>query len=261
MLKLNFIESFFAEKDAFTKWLLVSAGAHISFVLFITLKSLIFPSQTFIIENALKVDLIGLPDKKPDTPPKKVAQEKAETKPEPAPPKAEVKPEPKKPEPKKPEPVNISKDKANQASAIEKLKQMSAIDKIKNATKNEPVKAPSNTVENLPQFKGNQVVAGNSFTGIAGLTAQDYFSDAKAHLQNFWALPEWLASAQLRASVLVMINQSGQVVRFEIQQSSGESAFDDAALAAVDAASPFPVPPENIRDTITRSWMIFNFPQ
>lgn len=262
MLKLATAGNTSIQSDAFKKWLMVSVAVHIGFVFFVTIKNFVFPSKTLIIQNAIRVDMIGLPDKKED-PPKAVAQPKEE----PAP-KAAPKPEVKQPEakkevakPKPKEPVNLAKEKAKQEQAMEKLKQLSAIDKIKNSAGKTEAAAPKKTVENLPQFKGNQVVAGNSFTGMAGLAAQDYFSDAKAHIQNFWALPEWLANSGLRASVVVMIDAAGRVIRSEINESSGQTAFDDAALSAVASASPFPIPPDAIRDTIVNSWMIFNFPE
>ncbi len=244
--------------DAFTKWLTISVVTHLSFVLVFALKSFIFPSKTIVIQNAIRVDMIGLPEKieEPKPAPVVKAPEKPEPKPEP---KKEVKAKPKpKPEPKK-KVVDLKSEKQDQAAAMEKLKQLSAIDKIKQAQAEEP--PPAQTVPNLPQYKGNQVLAGNSFSGVAGISAQDYFSEAKAHIQRFWSLPEWLQNTQLRASVVVKLNEQGVVERAEISESSGETAFDDAALSAVQSASPFPVPPESIRATILNSWVIFNFPQ
>lgn len=246
-------------EDAFTKWLTISVVTHLSFVLIFALKSFIFPSKTIVIQNAIRVDMIGLPEKIQEPKPAPVVKTPEKPKPEPKP-EAKPKPQPKakpKPEPKK-KVVDIKSEKKDQAAAMEKLKQLSAIDKIKQDQK-EP--APAQTVPDLPQYKGNQVLAGNSFSGVAGISAQDYFSEAKAHIQQFWSLPEWLQNTQLRASVVVKLNDKGVVERAEISESSGETAFDDAALSAVQAASPFPVPPESIRATILNSWVIFNFPQ
>ena len=236
--------------DLFTQSLKLSLVVHVSFVLIFSLKSFIFPSKTIEIPNAIRVDLVGLPDKP------ELVKKKAKPKPKPKPkPKAKEKP--------KPKPKKKDTTKSDQQRALEKLNQLAAIEKLK---EQKPVKpAQEAEIEDVkpetPEYKGNLVTSGNSFTGLSGIEAQGYWADAKAHVQNFWALPEWLSSARLRAKVVVMIDESGRVTRAEVYQSSGNDAFDNAALSAVEAASPFPVPPERIRDTITSSWMIFNFPE
>lgn len=233
--------------DLFKQCLKLSLMAHVSLVLVWGLKSFILPSKTIVIPNAIRVDLVGLPDK--PTPVKKTA----------APAKPKPEPEPKaKPEPKtKPKKDNT---KSAQQKAMDKLNQLAALDKIKNE---KPVEEPAaeEVKPETPQYKGNLLTSGNSFSGLSGIEAQSYWSDVKSHIQKFWALPEWLASATLKASVVVMIEPSGRVKQAEIYQSSGNQAFDEAALTAIEAASPFPVPPERLKDTISNSWMIFNFPE
>ncbi len=245
--------------DRFRQFLMLSALVHASFFLLYGVKVLLWPNQTIIIPNAVRVDIVGMPDKieKP-TPAPAPAEEakpapKVETKPKPEPKKV-AKPKP------KPKAQDLKKTKAEQQLALEKLKQMSALEKIKNEVSAHSAKTAAQTPAG-PQYKGNVVTSGNSFTGLARLAAQEYWSLAKQHIQNYWALPEWLLNTNLRASVVVMINETGKVTRHEIYQSSGNKAFDDAALTAVEAASPFPVPPERLQDTITKSWMVFNFPE
>jgi len=243
--------------DSFQKFLIVSALLHGTFFFGYFIKGLVFPNKIIIIPNSIRVDIVALPDKLPDTP---QAASTATT----APPPAEtIKTEPKTLTKKE----NPTKTTDAQKKALEKLEQMAALDKIKNDLENtqtQRVQSANKSVEdlkkNLPMFKGNQVTSGNSFTGMAGIASQEYWDLVKQHIQAYWMLPEWLSKLKLRARAVVMIDQDGRVRKREIYQSSGNPAFDDAALAAVDAASPFPVPPERIRDTITDSWMIFNFP-
>lgn len=232
--------------DLFRQFLMISAMAHVSILLVWGLKSFIWPGSVIKVPNAIRVDLVGLPEK-----PQKI-------KPKPKP-KAKPKPEKAKAKPK----VKKDTNQSDQKKALEKLQQLSAIDRIKQqANQKLEDEAPSEDVKpETPEYKGNLVTSGNSFTGLSGLAAQEYWSLLKVHLQNYWALPEWLANAPLSASVVVMIEASGHVARFEIYSSSGNEAFDDAALAAIEAASPFPVPPERLRDTISKNWMVFNFPE
>lgn len=239
--------------DTFQKFLVLSALIHASVFLVYGLKVLVFPNQIIMIPDAIRVDVIDLPDKLTNTKP--VTEEK----------KQEVKAKP--PEPK-PTPKEVPKEKpkvdtkADQKRAFEKLQQLSALDKIKQEVKNNSKAESAEPLKpNLPVFKGNQITSGNSFTGLSGIRSQEYWDQVKMHLQAYWMLPEWLANARLKASVVVMIDSDGRVIRHEIYSTSGNSTFDDAALAAVEAASPFPVPPAQIRDTISSSWMIFNFPE
>lgn len=256
--KINRYADIFTPDDAFKKWVLISAVAHIAFALTVLLKSMVFPGETIVIQSAIRVDMIGLPDKKPEAVPV------APPAPTPAPaPKIEESPKPEakapeKPKPKPPKTVDISKSKDQQKQALEKLKQMSAIDKIKQLQKEA---ASAEAKPAAPQFAGNQVVTGNSFSGVAGLAANDYFNQISSHINNFWALPEWLQDASLKAVIRAKIDESGRLLGAEVAESSGNPAFDNAALSTVEAASPFPVPPPNIRDKIIYNWMMFRFPR
>lgn len=255
-LNISRYSDIFSPDDAFSKWVLISVAAHVAFALVVLLKSMVFPGETIIIQNAIRVDMIGLPDKKPEALPVM-----APAQPEPVvPPKKEApKPEAKAPEKPKPKPktVDLSKAKSQQQQALDKLKQMSAIDKIKQMQKEaKPAEAPP-----APQLAGNQVVTGNSFTGVAGIAANDYFNQISVHINNFWSLPEWLQDASLKAVVRVKIDEAGRLLGAEIAEASGNPAFDNAALSTVEAAAPFPVPPDNIRDKIVYNWMMFRFPR
>jgi colicin import membrane protein len=234
-------------QDSFESFLGVSVFAHIALVIVFSVKTHFFPTATIVIPSAIRVDIVGLPDK-PTTPAASAVPEKSA---------ASRPPTPVKTPPKKNEAVDLTQKKA-----FDRIKQLEALEKIKTEVKTESVQR--NAVDalktNLPVFKGNQITSGNSFTGISGVVAQEYWDLVKQHLQTYWLLPEWLSKANLKASVVVMIDQNGRVQKSEIYKSSNNPSFDEAALTAVEAASPFPVPPERIRATIGSNWMIFNFP-
>jgi colicin import membrane protein len=234
------------QEDQFKNFFLLSLALHLLIVLLYALKIVIFPSQIITIPDAIRVDIVGLPDKI-QAPPQ--AQPKAQATPVTIP-------------DKKKESTNLSKPKdlkVAQQKAMAALKQKEALESLKNFD-TKPQETPTNLKPNQPQYKGNAIATGNSFTGISSLVAQEYWSQIKRHAQNFWSLPEWLAKQPLKASILVRLDSSGRVTQTEIYKSSGNQAFDMAALSSIEAASPFPVPPDKIRDTIAQSWIILNLP-
>lgn len=86
--------------------------------------------------------------------------------------------------------------------------------------------------------KGSQAYGDNQG---ADLTAfQAYISRLPARVKPFWRLPSFLLDKKLKCRVRVWIAMNGQVTRSEIYQSSGDSEYDQKALDAVNAASPFP---------------------
>ena len=65
-------------------------------------------------------------------------------------------------------------------------------------------------------------------------------------IKNAWLRPPGLPEG-LKCDLSVRILGTGEVIRAEVQQSSGNRLFDDSALSAVNKASPLPVPPPGVR--------------
>jgi TonB family protein len=63
----------------------------------------------------------------------------------------------------------------------------------------------------------------------------------------------------LRAQVALRISRSGEVVQARLARPSGNSLYDSAVMAAVKKASPFPPPPEALRNQLSREGVVLEF--
>ncbi|MFZ3231791.1 MAG: energy transducer TonB, partial [Pseudobdellovibrio sp.] len=165
-----------AKNKKFNQGILVSIVAHVILVSSFLIKTTFFESPPIDLSQAIRVDMVGLPDKaKPNQLPAKIEnilKEKEPAKEEPKPEEAKEKPvEPAKKEkvvlPKKEikqdtETINLKKVKATQKSAVEKLKAQSAIEKIKQEMLNDSEKKPAVSAP----IKGRIISAGSSLTGL-----------------------------------------------------------------------------------------------
>lgn len=245
-------------EDSFQRNLWLSVALHVALVLLFVIKAAWLPSDDLLIRSALRVDLVGMPDK-------------VQTVSEPAPEPAVAKPEPVKPvtpkvEPAKPPKValekkpekapDLKKSQETQKKAMERLKALQAIDKLKGEVSDRE----ANQKPKEPTFKGNMVNSGDSLTGLERIEYDRYFATIENQVKSNWNLPGWLAEAQLRAQALVMIDAGGQVVRRQVVRPSGNEVFDAQVLAAIDRSAPFPKPPSRLKDVLALKGIVFNFP-
>lgn len=96
----------------------------------------------------------------------------------------------------------------------------------------------------------NLVLAGNKLSkGVAiygdgatgDLTAFQLYAGRLPDLvRPHWRLPSFLMEKNLKCRIRVWIALNGEVTKAEVYQSSGESEYDQRAIEAVKAASPFP---------------------
>lgn len=251
----------------------ISFAIHALIVSFFTLKTVFFPSEQIDFTQAVRVDMVALPDKiNPDSLPPVQAKEEAKPAPpakeptKPVTPKAESKPEPAKVAlpPKPEEGVNIEKVKNQQQKALDKLKALAALDKIKEEVAAEKEKAPPGAGkkdDGAQKVKGNVLSAGSSLTGLAKLEHQSYANDLHNHIKQHWSLPEWLAKKDYKAQAQVFIDTRGNVLGRKIVKSSGNSSYDDEVLATIDRAAPFPVPPEKLQAIMSADGIMIGFPE
>lgn len=247
--------------DHFKLFLVVSFSTHLLVVALFQIGSLFTSSETIEIKSAMKVDMVALPDKHQNKPKKAAAKKKAE-KPKPAPPpKPEPKPEPKaKPKPK-PDP-KPKVDKKAQQDAFSKLNQADAFSKLDDIKEPEPEEnKESDNDASDDKFKGNQILDGNSLSGLDKMEMNAYYNTLITQVQNEFLAPAFLSQKDLRCSVVVQLDERGYVLRRDIESSSGNELFDEAALSAIDRSSPFPTPPERLQKTIARNKIIFRFPR
>lgn len=74
-------------------------------------------------------------------------------------------------------------------------------------------------------------------------------------MRSVWRLPE--GSESLSTKVLLSLSRDGRISNVEVFRSSGNEAFDNSVLEALQRASPFPPLPQNIKDLFENSLMVF----
>ncbi|MBS1969228.1 MAG: TonB family protein [Bdellovibrionales bacterium] len=263
--------------DDLLKGLKVSLGLHAALVAIFTVRAAFFTPEKIDYSAAVRVDLVGLPDKMQDQqlPPKQEeAAKPAPPKPEPAPkaPPKEAKVEkaekPVKAPPKKDaEAINLNKEKNKQKEALEKLKAMAAIEKMKEeaAEKEKESKAKmagvGDTKSSATKIKGNILSPGTALKGLDKLQHDSYLSSLDHQIKQNWFLPEWLSKKPLRAQVRLKIDEKGQILSREIILSSGNPNYDEQALEAIDKAAPFAAPPEKFVSIVAVSGLVIGFPE
>lgn len=248
------------------------------------LNTVFFPSEKIDFTQAIRVDMVALPEKGQQLPPKKEEAKKAEPvakkePPKPEPKKEEPKSKPSEPKPvaktppaKDPDAINLNKVKNKQQDALEKIKAMNALEKIKADVKkdqtedqkkraDEAIEKAKQQAQQASQVKGNILSAGSSLTGLNKLQHDSYASDLDAHIKQFWTLPEWLSRQEYKAQVKVFIDSNGNILGRRIVKSSGNPAYDDEVLATIDKSAPFPPPPEKFKDIVNTDGITFGFPE
>lgn len=244
-----------------SKGLIYSITFHLGVFLLLTINVLFFPKPLIDLSQAVRVDMVDLPDKTNNLP-EKVTDILKET-PTPEPEKInkeeqtkEDKPKPiKEPLPKKnsePEVIQIEKTKSKQKQAIEKLKKLSAIEKIKESVEKE---------KQITPIKGRVLSAGTIPKGVDKLQSDTYLLQLDAHIKKNWALPEWLIGKNLKARVAVQFNEAGKIISKKVMASSGNPTYDEYCLKAIERAEPFPKPPEKFVDIYKIDGVQFGFPE
>lgn len=170
---------------------------------------------------------------------------------------------------------------AEEAAALEfkKLeKKKDFLSMLKNISKTAPPKA-KNDKSNLLMSKlkglkgkdvsgvvllGNKISQGNSVTGSNGEADSgafaSYVSALPHKIKPFWKLPSYLMGKNLQCRVRVFIATNGELLNAEIYESSGMSDYDEKAIEAIKAASPFPVPDGAYKNRLLNGEIALGFP-
>lgn len=240
------------------------------------LQNVFFDSDPIDYSSAIRVDIVGLPDKLPPEPTSPPAAEKT-TEPEPPHQQSPAKKEttdklPDKAPPSESEAIKLTKDKEKletseknqkkQLEALEKIKKMSAIDKIKADLENEKKQEGLTTVaKNSFQFKGNVLNPGTELTGLNKIQHENYVATLDKKIKENWTLPQWLANKNLKAQALIKIDENGVVIYNQIYKSSGNSSYDDMVIETINKSSPFPKPPEKFVAIVGLKGILIGFPE
>lgn len=246
--------------------LIWSAAAHVAFALLLTIRAVFFSGDPLRIENSIRVDIVGLPDKVRALPEAPAEPAAAATKQEPEAAKpveleAAKKALPTKPDeaptavvlkPKKSDPKDSRK---NQEAALKRLDALARLERQAKAdAAAKAIAAAGNKAGSASanQIKGNEISRGNSLTGLTRLDHDRYLDDVEIRIRKMWSPPKFLAKAGLRVRIVLFINSQGLITEHKIVQSSGNSVFDDSAIAAIESAQPFAPPPDSLESLLAQ---------
>jgi TonB family protein len=221
--------------------------------------------------KAIRVDIVGLPDKVATLPPLEEAaplpapSDAAKPVPQPSKPVQPPKPVAQEAGPK----VNLNKvkpedRKREQDAALKRLEAMQKLEKMMTASATAPAvpaAAASAGKTAGTVVKGNEISHGSSLRGTQRLDHENYVNSVDEHVHRFWNLPQWLANANFKARVLVFVDGQGNVVKKQMTQSSGNQVFDERVMMAIERASPFPPPPANLVNILAVDGIEFGFPE
>lgn len=239
-------ENLDSENQSLKKYVKISMIVHVGIFLALTIKATFFADPPIQFENAIRVDIVGLPDKvlkepAPAPAPEPAAPEKSKEQ-APVEKVVQIKKQklPDRAKENDPEAINLDKAKKKQKQALEKLKQMEALEAIEKQIESENrKKAAASQVK----YKGNVLSSGSELRGIHKLQADTYVGDVHKHMLMNWSLPEYLKKRNLRVVILVRFDESGNILGKNIVKGSGNPTFDDMVLLAIQKSSPVPAPP------------------
>ena len=215
-------------------FLALSVSFHLLVILFLIISKglpyLLKKDKKLLIQNAIRIDDIDLPDL-----PSKLKAEKAKQK--------TVLVKKKKPIQKKRKKNTVKKKKKEKNT------------KEKYSEKKEKDSKNTNTGKNEQLNKGNKLSQGTK-EGTESLTAQQlseisiYASQIDSQIRTQWNLPKYLTDKNLTSQVEIRINRQGHIIYKKTLVSSGNDSFDSSVLKAIANAEPYPEPPANIQNAI-----------
>lgn len=210
-----------------------------------------------MLPQAPKRVAVDEPQKKEEEEPVPVEKPKEVPKEEPKKPDEEVKAAPeKKEEPK----VNIKQDPDAQKLALDELKKRQALDALREMQKTaKTAEAPeedpkAQIADELAKKNKNKPKSNLLATAATAGRHRKYGALLNAAVRQNYSLPEVynLKGANMKVLVNIAVNDRGELAELAIEQSSGDSVFDDLTLQAVRASVPLPKPPSDlIGETIT----------
>ena len=247
------------QSDSLGRAIWISIATHVAVVLVFVVRMVIYPSEPLRLDDAIRVDIVALPDKGPKLPSLPVVDTKPlpPTPVEPAPlppvdqpklpdpaPVAKVAPKPDSPK------VNLKKTKQAQEAA---LKRLEALEKIERMTKSQPrANAPA-------PVKGNQISKGSNLSGVIRLEQQGYLQTIDGAVKSHWNLPGFLSNANLSARARLYIDAKGNIIKRTITQSSHNDVYDQRVLTAIDTAGTLPPPPSSLSSILENDGIELEF--
>lgn len=198
------------------------------------------PIQASLVRLGKTRDPKALPRLEPEPPPPAEEAKPAPTPAEPPPPPAPV-------PGLKPAPVAPTPPKTGAEAAAQRKKLFGAFSKFAKASKPEELEGQLDGDPNGDSAKQE----GERYYGLLSVQVHRHYDVAQT-------IPED-ERLHLRAQVAIRISRAGEVTKTTLAKSSGNPLFDNAVLAALQRASPFPPPPDALRDRLAREGVVLEF--
>lgn len=258
-----------SEQNSLQPQLKLSLILHVAVFLVFSVKAIIFPDKIDPLQEAIRVDMVALPDKIDPNPlaglpePAPVAEpEKSKDMPkkEPKQKAPDIKIEaPKMKSPSKdPTAINLEKSKEKQKQALDKLKQQDALERLQKQMEQESKQKAAQAASSV-KIKGNVISPGTELTGINQLQADNYRGDVLKHMKKYWEIPQYIKKHDLATWVLVKFDQGGNILSKNVVKTSGNPAFDEVVLKAIENSSPVPAPPGKFAAIASVEGFLFRF--
>ncbi|MEI6832446.1 MAG: cell envelope integrity protein TolA [bacterium] len=139
------------------------------------------------------------------------------------------------------DPNKVSKEDLLKRLAVERLKQQNKVDKQMKAQKD----ALAKLKEELVAKDANKNSSLGGAVGVGAIRAKNYADLLRAAVKRNLYLPKTFEydRAQLVTQLSVVLNARGELVDVRLAKSSGNVAYDQAAIAALQNSVPLPQPP------------------
>ncbi len=245
----------------------ISLLAHAALAIGLLIRAAVAPPDSIPLPPTLRVDIVGLPDQLKSEAETLAPPSEEQTAPQTAPPPTRAEPEDDSmtaPTPVRPAPQAKAKTKtpeksASKTKAARDKKLKSALNRIKSLDKISEFEDPS--AKSGVRIKGNRISRGTSLSGDARESAVLSYDDTvRVHLQQNWSLPVWLARQDLKAKVMVRIDNRGRLVDWHFTQASGNPQFDEQVKRALRESEPYPRPPQDVAQRVALQGLRFAFP-
>ncbi len=104
----------------------------------------------------------------------------------------------------------------------------------------------------LERKKTTGAASGSGTSGrrqVQSIVAQQYYAALYSHIQGYWVLPEmrkW--DRNLEATVVLVINQNGQVLKTTVEKKSQDPFFNQVVVKTLHSAAPMPTFPKLMKE-------------
>ena len=254
----------------FTKNFLVSCGVHALLVLIAyfggstILQVFKLNNNVEIIRASVRVDVVGMP--KFTVKELKEMQAEPVARPEPEPEGAKVETKAKEEAAdiiKKDDLVIQEKGEKKKSSFMNLISDYSSKKVAPSDRKKGNAKSTNKDLDSLI-IEGNRLSKGSA---LVGDYTDEQNSEFSAYVQTLpelvrahWKLPTYLMNQNWKCKIAVYLSASGNVIKTDLIESSGQAEFDSRAEKAIRDGSPYPKPEATVAPRLANSGIILKFP-